>query len=71
VGGEFSDSTEIAARTFYSVKTDLPATIASSQNGRRLLAIPGLGADVAFCSQRDVFKLVAVMDRAGAIQLTR
>jgi len=68
VGGEFSDATEIASRTFLSAKNDLAAVIASSQNARRLLAIPELRADVAFCSQRDVFKLVASLDGDGKLR---
>ena len=69
VGGEFSDATEIASRTYLSAKNDLPATLASSQNARRLLAMPELRADVAFCAQRDVFKRVAAMGADGAIRL--
>jgi 2-phosphosulfolactate phosphatase len=69
VGGDYSDSTEIAARTFLSAKADLPAAIASSQNARRLLAIPELRADVAFCAQRDIFKIVAAMNADGAIRV--
>jgi 2-phosphosulfolactate phosphatase len=68
VGGEYSDATEIASRTFLSAKNDLTTAIASSQNARRLLAIPELRADVAFCSQRDVFNLVAVMDGDGKLR---
>jgi 2-phosphosulfolactate phosphatase len=71
VGGEFSDATEIASRAFLSAKNDLPAVIASSQNARRLLAIPELRADVAFCAQRDVFKSVAAMGADGTIRLVR
>lgn len=69
VGGDYSDATEIAARTFLSAKADLPAVIASSQNARRLLTIPDLRADVAFCAQRDVFKTVAAMNPDGAIRV--
>ena len=69
VGGDYSDATEIAARTFLSAKADLPAVIASSQNARRLLTIPDLRADVAFCAQRDIFKGVAAMNADGAIRL--
>ena len=68
VGGEFSDATEIASRTFLSAKNDLPAVLASSQNARRLLAIPELRADVAFCSQRDIFNLVALLDSDGKLR---
>ena len=69
VGGEFSDATETASRAFHSAKADLPAVIGGSQNARRLLAIPELRADVAFCAQRDVFKIVAALGADGAIRL--
>ena len=69
LGGEFSDATEIASRTFLSAKNDLSAVIAGSQNARRLLAIPELRADVAFCSQRDIFKAAAAMNADGALRL--
>ncbi len=65
---EVSDSAEVARQTFLRMKSDLSAAIASSSNGRRLLGIPELRADVPFCSQRDVFNLVAVMDAAGRLQ---
>ena len=65
---ELTDSAEIARQTFLRLKTDLGAAIASSRNGRRLLAIPDLRADVAFCSQRDVFPLTALMDKYGALK---
>ena len=68
LGGEFSDATEIASRTFLSAKNDLAAVLAGSQNARRLLAIPELRADVAFCAQRDIFNLVAVMDGDGKLR---
>jgi 2-phosphosulfolactate phosphatase len=69
LGGVFSDATEIASRTFLSAKNDLAAAIAGSQNARRLLAISELRADVAFCSQRDIFKTVAEMQPDGVIRL--
>jgi 2-phosphosulfolactate phosphatase len=62
------DSTKIALRTFLQAKADLGAVLASSQNARRLLAIPALRADVAFCAQRDIFNLVAEMKNDGAIR---
>ena len=68
VGGSYSDSTEIASRTFNTAKADLPAVIASSQNGRRLLEIPELKADVPFCAQRDIYKIAAIMGPDGAIR---
>jgi 2-phosphosulfolactate phosphatase len=65
---ELSDSAEIARQTFLRSKADLSAAIAGSKNGRRLLAIPELRADVAFCSQRDIFNLVALMDGDGKLR---
>jgi phosphosulfolactate phosphohydrolase-like enzyme len=42
-----------------------------AENARRLLAIPELRDDVAFCSQRDIFPLVAKMEADGAIRVSR
>ena len=68
VGGDYSDATEIAARAFLSARADLPAVMAGTQNARRLRAIPELRADVAFCAQRDVFKIVAIMQAGGGLR---
>jgi 2-phosphosulfolactate phosphatase len=65
---DISDSSGIARLAFAQSKTDLAAAIAGSQNGRRLRSISGLGDDVAFCAQRDVFDLVARMDEAGRLR---
>ena len=69
VGGDYSDATEIASRTFLSAKSDVAATIAGSQNARRLLAIPELRADVPFCAQRDIFKMVVALGADGALRV--
>jgi 2-phosphosulfolactate phosphatase len=60
----------IAARAAYfqAVQTGLEKKIALSENGARLLAIPKLRDDVAFCLQRDVFPLIAKMESDGAIR---
>jgi phosphosulfolactate phosphohydrolase-like enzyme len=63
-----SNATESARRTCLPAKADLAAALGSSQNGRRLLAIPELRDDVAFCAQRDVFPLVAAMSPDGALR---
>lgn len=65
---ERADATEIAVRAFLSAKADLPAVLAASQNARRLLEIPELRPDVAFCAQRDIYPLVAVMKADGGIE---
>jgi len=67
-GAKLSDSTQIAQRTFLSAQSNLSATFSGSQNARRLLAIPELRDDVAFCLQSDIFDLVAEMGTDGAIR---
>lgn len=66
--GEPCDATRIARQEFVTVRKDLSPAIAGSTNGRRLLGIPELRGDVAFCSQRDVFPQVAVMDAGGSLR---
>ena len=68
VSGQHTDSTEVAARAYAPAKADLPAALICAQNSRRLLAIPELRADVAYCAQRDLYKLVAVMHPDGRIR---
>jgi len=63
-----SDSAEIARLAWTQAKSDLAAAVHNATNARRLLAIPELRDDVAFCLQRDVFPLVARMDADGAIR---
>ena len=65
LNGEECDATKTARHTFSHASSRLPAAIAGSTNGRRLLAIPALHDDVAFCSQRDVADLVARLDANG------
>ena len=59
-----------AARTAYvqATLTNLAKAIGSSENGQRLLANPELRDDVAFCAQRDIFNLVAVMQPDGSLR---
>jgi 2-phosphosulfolactate phosphatase len=62
-----SDSAQIARRSWLAAKPDLPAMVCNSENARRLLAIPELREDVAFCLQRDVYPLIAQMEADGSI----
>ena len=64
----FSDSAEIARRTYAQAKSDLTAAVHTSENARRLLAVPELRDDVAFCLQHDIFPLVARLEADGAIR---
>jgi len=66
-GEGVADSAQIARRVWLEAKTDLAGAISRSENARRLLAIPELRDDVAFCLQPDTCPLVAQMDAAGKI----
>ena len=68
-GGAVADSAHIARRLFRLEQHDLPAAVARSRNGRRLMARPDLRDDVPFCVQRDVFRLVAEMGQDGVVRI--
>jgi 2-phosphosulfolactate phosphatase len=61
--GHIADSAQIARNTYESVKGDLLSAMRFARNGRRLLGIPELRDDVPFCLQRDVFPLIAAMNK--------
>ena len=58
-----SQPLQIARRRWNQAKSDLPAAVSGAENARRLLTIPELRDDVAFCLQLDRFPLVAKMER--------
>ena len=68
LSGEFSDSAHIARCVYAQAKADLQATVRTSENARRLLAIPELRDDVAFCLRRDVCPLIARMEADGLVR---
>ena len=70
-GGAVADSALIARRLFRLEQNDLLAAVAQSRNGRRLMAHPDLREDVAFCVQRDLFRLVAEMGKDGVVRVER
>lgn len=63
---EITDSARIALEIYERAVPNLLEAVSSSRNGRRLLGIPELKEDVAFCAEKDVFNLVAVM-REGVV----
>ena len=63
-----SDSAEMVRRVYAQAKADLLAAVCTSENARRLLAIPELRDDIPFCLQRDVCPLVARMEADGSIR---
>lgn len=63
---EIADSAQVARNVFLAAKGDVLGAMQFARNGRRLLAMPDLAADVPFCMQRDVQPLVAVL-REGRV----
>jgi 2-phosphosulfolactate phosphatase len=64
-----SDSVETARNAWRKAKSNLLEVVSAAENARRLLAIPELRDDVAFCLQQDVFNLIAALGRNGAIRI--
>jgi 2-phosphosulfolactate phosphatase len=67
---EFSDSVETARKAWLKAKSNLLEVVSEAENARRLLAIPELREDVAFCLRQDVFNLAAGIGRDGAIRIS-
>jgi 2-phosphosulfolactate phosphatase len=63
-----TNTTEIARKNYLAAKQNLFAALGRAKNGARLLAIPELREDVAFCAQRDVYPLVAALSPDGALR---
>ena len=57
-----SDSARVAVASFEQSKNELAGAVGKSENAARLLSIPELRDDVAFCLQRDEFDFVAAME---------
>jgi 2-phosphosulfolactate phosphatase len=66
-GTNVADSAHIAREIYRVAQGDPGGALQHSRNAQRLLAIPELRDDVAFCWQRDVLKVVGEM-RNGAVQ---
>jgi 2-phosphosulfolactate phosphatase len=69
-GGNASltDSAKVALYAFQQANADLTTQLRSSENARRLLSIPDLRDDVAFCLRQDVFDLVATLGPDGSLR---
>jgi phosphosulfolactate phosphohydrolase-like enzyme len=65
-----NDSAETARNAWRKAKSSLLEAVSGAENARRLLAIPELRDDVAFCLRQDVFNLIAVLGRDGAIRIS-
>lgn len=67
--GHISDSARMALQIYQQNSRDLIGGAQHARNGRRLLSIPELRDDVAWCLQRDAFSLVAKMERDAITKL--
>jgi 2-phosphosulfolactate phosphatase len=65
----FSNSAETARNAWRKAKSNLLEVVSAAENARRLLAIPELRDDVAFCLRQDVFNLAAGLGHDGAIRI--
>ncbi len=66
-GGQLADSAQMARQIFVAHEHDLIEAMQYARNGRRLLSIPELKDDVAFCLQIDRYDFIVEMDREGMI----
>ena len=66
-----SDSARIALELYRAARGNLVAALGSSRNGRRLLGLPELSADVEFCAQRDIYPIVTTLNSNGMVQTRR
>jgi phosphosulfolactate phosphohydrolase-like enzyme len=64
-----SVSVETALSAWRKAKSNLFAAVSDVENAKRLLAIPELRDDVAFCLQQDKYPLVAQMEADGTIRM--
>lgn len=62
-----ADSALMARELFLFARPDLPAALSRSRNARRLLSVPELREDVAFCLRRDLCPVVAQVDDRGLV----
>ncbi len=60
---EIADSAKVALQIYQLNSHHLMGAVKYSQNGRRLLALPDLCDDVPWCLQRDVYSLVAKLEK--------
>lgn len=65
----FADSARVALEIYRQNQRDLLKAARTSRNGRRLMSIPELRDDLAWCLQRDRFPLVAKLEGNSIIKL--
>lgn len=65
---EIADSAQIARELYLAHKTDLLGAMKLSRNGRRLLGISDLAADVEFCLRMDTVSKPALLYHDGTVR---
>lgn len=63
-----SDAVAVARELYDRAQGDLLGALRYSRNARRLMAIPELAADVAYCLQRDLYRINARLQPDGWIR---
>jgi 2-phosphosulfolactate phosphatase len=66
--GAIADSALMARNLFQIEGADLLQGLAKSRNGRRLLGLPELRADVAYCAQLNSLDLLAELGKNGLVR---
>lgn len=67
--GPVADSAQVAREIFRLASGDLLAAVQRARNARRLLALPDLRDDVAFCLQRDTVNVLVEMVTDGVVRV--
>jgi phosphosulfolactate phosphohydrolase-like enzyme len=65
---EANDSVAVAHGVYLQALPNFAAAVSRAKNGRRLLGIPELRADVEFCLRQDSLELVALCDAKGIVR---
>ena len=63
-----TDSAQMAREIYRGHAANLMEAVTLSRNGRTLLAIPALAADVSMCLERDIFRVVGELGRDGVVR---
>jgi 2-phosphosulfolactate phosphatase len=66
--GTVSDSALIAHQFYQLEAKGIQAAMSRTRNGRRLLSLPDLRDDVAFCAKLNAYPIVAALDPDGAVR---
>lgn len=67
-GAKIDDAAQVARNIFRTAGGDLMTAVRHARNGRRLLALPELAADVAICLAIDRFDFTAALGPDGTVQ---